>query len=71
MGTPPEAAIAAVEPVAVLIHMPLDHTLKLKISSPVPLWKPSRNLLKKVVISVGKLLQVLTKPEELLLRYKS
>jgi hypothetical protein len=33
MVYPPAACIAAVEPVAVLTHMPLDHTLKEKSSS--------------------------------------
>lgn len=44
MGTPPAAAMTAVDPVAVLIQMPLDHTLKLKISSPFSFTKPMRNL---------------------------
>ena len=33
MGIPPAAAIAAVDPVAVQIHIPDDHTFKLFLTS--------------------------------------
>lgn len=56
MGTPPAAAMTAVDPVAVLIQMPLDHTLKLKISSPFSLTKPMRNLTGRKEGEVGRCL---------------